>query len=43
MAIIGDKTEDFKDVVRHAAVYDEVCLLSQFILSLNVFLGCFNC
>ncbi|ESR55238.1 hypothetical protein CICLE_v10023518mg [Citrus x clementina] len=23
MAIIRDRTEDFKDVVRHAAVYDE--------------------
>ena len=44
MARIRDRTEDFKDVVRHTAVslgYDEVCLLSQFILSLNVFLGCF--
>ncbi|KAK9205488.1 hypothetical protein WN943_015755 [Citrus x changshan-huyou] len=33
MAIIGDKTEDFKDVVRHAAVYDETGLLG---LSWNV-------
>lgn len=44
MARVRDRTEDFKDAVRHTAVslgYDEVYLIFQFII-LKLFLRCFS-
>lgn len=44
MARVRDRTEDFKDAVRHTAVslgYDEVYLIFQFII-LKLFLSCFS-
>lgn len=44
MARVRDRTEDFKDAVRHTAVslgYDEVCLRFQ-LIKLKLLLRCFT-